>query len=244
MRTAHGGWAAGMLGVAVVGAGIGGCASPTPATPVEPAAVVQGRAMAPASLVWDGPERSSYRAMGEEPGTLEVERAPGDAGMTRVTERISMGEGAISEREVLVRVRDDGGVEMVREINHAEKVIVDFEPALLVYPALLAPGESVEQRLRMVVHPMRNPERVQAQGDVVHTIRFEGVESIETGTHGTVEGWKLVSVLQADLGGPQVVNESQEWFAPGLGIVARKKMERTTLLGMRVRANNEWWVQQ
>ena len=52
---------------------------------------------------------------------------------------------------------------------------------------------------------------------------------------------KLVGIFEADLGGPQVVNESQEWLAEGVGVVAMKKMERTTLLGVRVRANNEWW---
>jgi hypothetical protein len=201
-----------------------------------------GSILAPAELAGGAPTTQSFTAMGEDAGTLEVERREGDGGV-HVVERVSMDGSVPWERESYLRRDADGSIILTREVNHEEKVVVDFEPGLVVYPARISAGGAgaLEQRVHMTVHPMRDPAKVQAQGEVKHTIRWEGAEQIQT-PRGPVEAMKLVSVFEADLGGPQVLNETQEWLAPGMGAVAKKKMERTTMLGLKVRAKSEWWV--
>jgi hypothetical protein len=138
-------------------------------------------------------------------------------------------------------VQDDGSVCIAREVNRAEGVIVDFVPPLIAYPAHLKAGEALEQKLRMIVHPLNDSTKVRNEGEATQTVRFEGRERIETPL-GPQDAVKVKATLEADLGGPRVMNETQEWLVPSLGVVAVKQMERTTLFGVRVRANNEWWV--
>jgi hypothetical protein len=240
------------LGIALVGAGCstapnaGGTAADEPAPVQTPAPT--GRLLAPAGLARSGGGITQYRAMGEDAGTLRVEwlgvAQSGSSGVVAefpVNERKEMAGEKGVERELTMRQDADGSIALVREVNHAERVIVDFTPALVVYPAQLGEGETFEQRLRMTVHPMSNPERVQAEGEVVQRVRWEGTERIPT-PGGELEASKLVSTFEANLGGPQVLNETQEWLVAGVGVAALKKMEKTTLLGVRVRANSEWWV--
>lgn len=193
-------------------------------------------------MVLDGEAVKVYRAMGEEAGRLRVERVTGgiDGGGWMVRETVEMESGRPRVRELMLERLGDGSIALRREVNRGERVIVDFEPSLVIYPAKLTPGETFEQNVRMTVHPISDPERVQTQGDATQRITWEGGERIATPT-GERECVKLVAVFEADLGGPQVVNETQEWLADGAGVVAMKKMERTTLLGVRVRANSEWW---
>lgn len=193
-----------------------------------------------AAMTLNGPTPIVYQSMGEQPGRLDVNRdAPGSVLMVR--ERQEGEDGKAIERELTMEVSEDGSLTLRREVNRAERVIVDFDPPMIVYPANLATGGSIEQKVRMTVHPLNSPDRVQAQGDATQHLRCEGREKISTPS-GEMDTVKLVSTLRADLGGPQVVNETQEWFSHTGGIVAIKRMERTTMLGVRVRANSEWWV--
>lgn len=205
----------------------------TPATP--------GEVVEPARLALSGESITMFRAMGEEQGTLRVTRAEDGARQWKVTHTTRMADRRPAERIVTLVELDDGSLAMSREENRAERVIVEFIPPLVVYPARLEAGAPLEQSLRMVVHPINNPSRVQNQGEAKQTLRFEGRERIDTPL-GTLETVKISGALEADLGGPQVRNESQEWLVPGMGAVASKQMERTMLLGVRVRANSEWWV--
>lgn len=226
---------------------LGGCASEPAATPsahaqAAPAVAPSGSWSDLAETAWNGAGERRFTAMGEQAGSLAVRREGDNAGV-RVFERVEMEGSAPAERESVLGRDADGNVVLVQEVNHEEKVVVDFEPPLVIYPASIGAGESREQKVHMTVHPMRDTTRVQAQGDVKHTIRWDGSEEIQTPA-GKVEAKKLVSVFEADLGGPQVRNETQEWIAPGRGVVARKKMERTTMLGLKVRSKSEWWVAQ
>jgi hypothetical protein len=214
--------------------------------PAEFVPAAAGDSLAPASVVLGGPMHVEYQAMGEEAGTLDVLRrdetgAPSDPRRSSVTCTMQMENHPAQERTLTQVVLPDGSLATLREVNRADRVIVDFDPPLVVYPAHLAAGEALEQKFRMIVHPIKDETKVQQQGDAKQTIRYEGHERIQTPL-GVLDSFKMVATLEADLGGPQVLNETQEWLAPGIGVVASKEKERTTLLGVRVRANDRWWV--
>jgi hypothetical protein len=231
-----------MLGVIVW---LSGCAQgpakeETPAPGFTPAAA--GATVSPTGSLLGASGAVVYKAMGEDAATLWITREADSAGRQwTLTKVIEMAGRPPTERTVTMVRLEDGSLAISREVNRAEKVIVEFDPPLVVYPVKLTAGEPFEQKLRMIVHPINDATKVQNQGDAKQTIRYEGTERIQTPL-GMLDTIKTVATLEADLGGPQVVNETQEWLAKGIGVVAIKEMERTTLFGVRVRANNEWWV--
>lgn len=238
------------IGAALLGAAwIGGCASggetgagavtgrlqtlgPSDAAPIEAA---QLRSDAPQTCVF-------ARIEGDEQARLEIERdAPGEGG--RYLQRrwsVTGGERTLLREQHLI-ARDDGAVLLQEEVNHAEKVEVVFTPALMVVPARLAPGPAEPQKVRMVVHPLGDRSRTRARGTVEQSMTIGAPVRVRTPA-GEFDAWPLSSTFKADLGPSKVTNESELWLAAGIGIIAERRRERTTALGIPIRDNREGWV--
>ncbi|MBX3404254.1 MAG: hypothetical protein KF699_12665 [Phycisphaeraceae bacterium] len=200
-----------------------------------------------------GAEAAEFRAPGgsravfapwESDGSarLEIERAePDDSG--RYVQRRWAVRGA--ERTLVREQRlvsgDDGAVLLAEEINHAEKVEVVFTPPLVVVPALLTSGVEARQRARMAVYPLGDRARTRARGTVEQTIVVGQTVRVRTPA-GECDARTLVSEFRADLGASKVQNRTETWLAPGIGIIAEQRQERTTALGVPIRNNRESWV--
>lgn len=173
---------------------------------------------------------------------LIIERSAGPAEGRYVQKRLLMQNGV--ERVIRVQslqLREDGAVVLVEEINHAEGVEVVFDPPLVVLPAKVEAGAESTGEGRMTVHPIGDRTKIRAKGPTKDSSRCVGAVRVRTSA-GEFDAWKLVGTLNADLGPSKVVNETELWLAPGLGLLAERRREKTTVLGVPVRNNSEGWA--
>lgn len=173
---------------------------------------------------------------------LLIERGEPDARGRYTQQRWTASEGARTlAREQRLVAGADGSVRLAEEINHAEKVEVVFDPPLVVVPAALSVGSESLERARMTVHPIGDRARTRARGTVEQTIGVGPSVRVRTPA-GEFVAVPLVSEFRADLGASKVQNRTETWLAPGVGIVAEQRHERTTALGVPIRNNRESWV--
>jgi hypothetical protein len=144
-------------------------------------------------------------------------------------------------REQLFRLGDDGSVALVEEKNHIEKVEVVFDPPLLVLPARIETGATFESSGRMTVHPLGDRSKVKVKGTYDDSGSCEGAVRVST-SGGEFDVWKIKSVFTADLPPSKVRNETESWLSPTSGPIVERRSERTTVLGVPVRKNEEAWV--
>lgn len=149
--------------------------------------------------------------------------------------------GETLDREQRLRVRQDGAVVLVEEVNHGEGVEVVFEPPLVVLPARVEPGAMTNSTGQMTVHPLGNRARVRAKGSVNERTTCLGAVRVVT-PRGSFVAWKIQSTLDADLGASRVSNTTELWLVPEVGIIAERRREKTTVLGLAIRNNTEAWV--
>jgi hypothetical protein len=230
-----------MIGTAVVG----GCGSA--GSRVEWRVESTAPAAAPAvlgSALANMPALGTYLDASDRDRRLEVEKVAGDGGETRLVRTLREGTSAPRvAREQLLRAMPEGSVELSREINHREGVVVIFEPPLVVLPREVEPDRPWTQKVHMRVHPIGNLKRTRAQGEVLNTISVEAQERLVTPA-GIFDAVKIVSVFEADLGATTVRNQTEQWFAsdPRVGIVVERRHEKTTLVGVAIRDSTETWV--
>lgn len=192
---------------------------------------VPGRSLA-AFAPWDA----------DESGRLEIERTEPDDQGRFVQMRWAVGDaGRAPVRRQRLSMGDDGAVLLAEEINHAEKVEVVFEPPMVVVPAVLKPGIELRQQARMTVHPLGDRSRTRARGAVEQTVAVGAARRVRTPA-GEFVALPLTSEFRADLGASRVMNRTETWLAPGVGMVAEQRHERTTALGVPIRNNRESWV--
>lgn len=225
----------------------GGCASDDSTGGAAARFVTLGEIAIPAtdatSLRSPGALTTAFARMeGDGAAQLMIEReAPGGEGRY-VQRRWSIGNGERTLlREQRLIAQDDGAVLLQEEINHAEKVEVVFIPALMVVPARLTPGPADPQKVRMVVHPLGDRSRTRARGAVEQSMTIGAPVRVRTPA-GEFDAWPLTSTFRADLGASKVMNETELWLAAGIGIIAERRRERTTALGIPIRDNREGWV--
>lgn len=135
----------------------------------------------------------------------------------------------------------ENGLVLVRTIDHQEQVEAVFQPPMLVLAREMRVGEKREQRLEMTVHPLADRSQLRAAGHIVNETVYVGDDELLTPA-GTILARHVRSVFTADPAGTSVRNETDVWYADGLGIVAERRKERTTFLGVPMRARDESWV--
>lgn len=237
------------LSVLVMALAMAGChgAMPRASEPGVQAAAA-GPAIDAAALSVHGADRLSYsnpERMGSTDNVFTVVRgrpAGAAAGETFIVQRFR-GDGSGGGepmRESKLVILDDGSIGLAEEINRIEKVEVVFDPPLIVMPQGLSAAEGAGrvQQLRMTVHPLGDRSRVRASGPVTNTLRNMGRASVQTPA-GAFESSLLVSEFTADLAPARVVNRSEQWLVPKVGMVAEVETERTTVLGVQTRLNRD-----
>ncbi len=161
---------------------------------------------------------------------------------------------ALTEARMIID--PSGYVAIAERIDRVERVEVVFSPALVVMPNNLpwagpgagaptpgtnagsatTPGASYAQELLMTVHPLGDRTRVKASGTARSTIVYVGDERVTTGA-GAFTARKIVSRMTADLAPARVTNVNELWVVDGVGIVAEREQERTTVFGVPSRQN-------
>jgi hypothetical protein len=257
-----------VLGVAVLGVVLGGCAAKpgtgrpeevakTPGGPVTPAVSVKpfevlgpaGAALGPIRperISLEVPAATEHRpwdpAAGERLLTVRRERL-GQPG--RRVWRATVAEGAIapdlgklSQRELVVEA--DGSVALARTDEAAERVFTLFEPAMVVLPAGLVPGARREQTLRMTVYPAGNPGTPQSTGEARHTVEYMGDVRVRTPA-GEFDARHLRTSLRVTLGPAEVSVDDDLWYADGVGLLAEDSRELVKAVGLVIRRKRERW---
>ncbi len=227
----------------------GGCASgtapPTGAAElIEVGACALGAATAEDVRAGDR-SRTTFAGWGADSSSrLVVEREPngkGGAGAYIQRRWLTDRDRRTLIREQFLAVREDGAVVLAEEINHAEGVEVVFTPPLVVLPTRIEDQARTTHEGRMTVHPLGDRSRTRAKGTVKNTVVCGGAVRVRTPA-GEFDAWRLTSVMDADLSPSRVHNETDLWLVPGLGMIAERRRERTTVLGVSVRNNSEAWV--
>lgn len=202
-----------------------------PATePLELAAVVGTAAPVHAEAKGGAVTTTEYL---ENRGVVRVERERRAGEMIERRVLLAKGEEATPLVESLYRLNEDGLV-LVEEINYEEDVEVVFDPPLVVFPPMLAPGERVEQKLTMTVHPLGDRSRVRARGPVKASVTYEGRERISIPA-GEFDAAKVTAVLEAVLNIARVKNTTEEWIAvePDSGTAVPPVEETPSMLAER-----------
>jgi hypothetical protein len=152
-------------------------------------------------------------------------------------------ESAKLEREQKLVLTEGHSVALSQEINHVEKVRVEFEPPMWVLPARLPTDGSqcVFESVRMTVLAIDNPKDIRARGRVKHSVCYEADETLETPA-GRFQAHRLVSRFNADLGTSRVENITTQWFVQDVGLVAEQRHEQSWALGVKIRDNRESWI--
>ncbi len=136
-----------------------------------------------------------------------------------------------------------GEVAIAEEFNLDEKVEVVFEPAMVVMPRDLEPGKAFEQKFGVKVYPGGKPRKIlKSSGTATQTIELTGLWRVTLAEGEQVEARGVRSVFRADFDPAKVVNTTEQWFVDGVGLVAERRHEKTTVFGLPIRESSERWV--
>lgn len=196
----------------------------------------------------------------EKSREVEVVLEPSSPGSWVVTRRVlsdgasaggraELGSGEVGfDRREMWRIDAEGSAGIVESVNRGENVEVVFEPGLRILPSGLATGVASEQSLRMTVHPLGDRSRVRAAGGATQRVELLGSSRVPT-PMGDAPALVMRTLLEASLGPSRVRNETWTWVASSAGVwgptgvvLAERRLERTTALGIQIRSSDETWV--
>lgn len=149
---------------------------------------------------------------------------------------------AVVASELVFRM-DGGDQVLVQTTEHADGVVTEMKPPMLVFPARLEAGKPDKREFRMIVHPAGNPKAVKNEGPASNELVYEADEVLDVPA-GRFEARKVTSTLRAELGKARVENVTESWYAPppGPGLVAERERQRVTVFGVPVRVSDRMWV--
>lgn len=234
------------MAAAVVAALLGGCASQeldqsqvTAPTGSRPSSGV----VMPAQATLGGARLAEYRSTSDDVRMVirREEAATGKDWTVTRSEAHGAGEAAVASELVFRMEREDQV--LVQTTEHADDVVTEMKPPMLVFPASLEAGKAVKREFRMIVHPAGNPKAVKNEGPASNELVYEADETIAVPA-GTFETRKVRSTLRAELGKAKVENITESWYAapPGPGLVAERERQRVTVFGVPVRVSDRMWV--
>lgn len=194
-------------------------------------------------LAWESSGPSGRRRM-------LVERSGPEAGQTvwRVDRTLLERVGGGADERTPIRSDTytraaDGSVAITEETNHDENVEVVFEPPMVVMPGRLVAGAPFEQKFDVRVYPGgKGRKMLKSSGPGSHTIELTGLWRVTLAGGGTVEARGVRSVFRADFNPARVVNTTEQWFVEGVGVIAERRHERTTVFGLPIRESSETWA--
>lgn len=187
-------------------------------------------------LTYDGDDGKSYVVVRDNPPNCHC---AGKAWWVRYY--TGSEQAGKADQEAKFTIDPSGYVAITERIDRVEKVEVVFTPALVVMPDGLPPvawsNSNYAQDLKMTVHPLGDRSKVKSSGAVRNEILYIGDEQVTTPA-GTFTARRVLSTFTADLGPAKVTNQTEQWFADGVGIVTEREQERTKVLGVQVRDNS------
>lgn len=166
-------------------------------------------------------------------GAVRVRQAPVREGA------IAADLGQLSELQLVVT--GAGDLAVARSVERADDAATEFAPPMLLVPARLERGAKVEQTLTMTVRPLGEPTQVRNQGRATRRVEYVGDERVRVPA-GEFDARHLRSVLEANLGGPEVRVTIDLWYADGVGLIAEDSRQVVRVLGLTVRQKSERWA--
>lgn len=148
-----------------------------------------------------------------------------------VREQVKEDGQVISER--FVQVGADGSLVMPRMHNTKRGRITRFEPALTLAPASLVQGEPYEQKVKVEVADLDNPDDIQERGTGTSTITYLGMERIRTPA-GEFEAHLVRSKLTTEFTAAKAERVTDRWYAADVGLVGESYEEKISVMGFVV----------
>lgn len=234
-------------------AAVSGCrsapAGETP-TPTLTAAAIPAVTLTPADCGFSAEARTLFRSrLDGADRYLLIERTPtDDADPDHPGWTVHRSEGPTPDGPWTLTVEqhfittERGDAALASETNHAEDAELTFQPPMIVMPASLpAGGTEFTQSIHLRVSPINKPGQLKAQGPVRVTIRHEGGDIVATDA-GPLAAQRITRIFEAALKPADVLNTTRQWFAPGRGLIAEAREERTRIFSVPTRNNRESWV--
>lgn len=182
-------------------------------------------------------------------GTLRMERRPAEEkGAWRIATYLVAGKGAkkgdeasMLIEEMTIALDSGGGTVIGASTDNSEGVIVEFDPKMLALPAELAPSKGFEQESKMRLPRIDDPKRVREKGSGEKSLELVGAQSVRTSA-GTFECMHVREVFTSDLSMATAVRTTDHWFAPEVGLIARRWEEKVTAMGLTVKSRAQAYV--
>lgn len=179
-------------------------------------------------------------------GELRMERRPAEQkGAWRiVTSLIAGGKSekpTVTQELTIALGKEDGAAVITASTDNSEGVIVEFEPHMLALPAELAPSKNFEQESKMRLPLIENPKKTREHGSGTKTLELVGMQTVRSRA-GTFECAHVREVFTSDLSMAKAVRTTDHWYAPGVGLIARRWEEKVTALGLTVKQRAQAFV--
>lgn len=133
--------------------------------------------------------------------------------------------------EQLVKVQPDGRYTTPRMRNIDRDRITHFDPPMTIMPARLSSDAPHEERFRVTITRLNNPDRVEQRGAGASTITYRGIQHITTPA-GDFEAHLIRSEFTTEFGSARARRITDRWYAEGIGLVAESFEEQITVLGL------------
>jgi hypothetical protein len=128
-------------------------------------------------------------------------------------------------------VAADGNLVSWRDVNYAHEVFTEFKPPMVIFPKELAPARPVTQSLEFIVHPLAERQKVKQRGRAEVTISLVGLQTVQL-ADGSADAIHVQTKLTVDFGAANVERTTDEWFLPGVGLIADSFDEQIKVLGV------------
>lgn len=149
--------------------------------------------------------------------------------------------GSTLIQEQTIALNTQGAAQIMASIDNAEDVIVEFDPHMLAMPGELVQATQFSQKSKMRLPLIENPERTREKGRGTKTLELVGMQTVRSRA-GAFECAHVREVFTSDLSLATAVRTTDHWYAPGVGLIARRWEEKVTALGLTVKQRAQAYV--
>ena len=129
-------------------------------------------------------------------------------------------------------VSAEGDLVSWRDTNYAHEVFTEFDPPMIIFPREFdASGAPITQSVEFIVHPLADRQKVKQRGKAEVTITLLGRQAIQL-PGGEADAIYVQTKLVVDFGPAKVERTTDEWFLPGVGLIADSFDEQIKVLGV------------
>lgn len=154
-------------------------------------------------------------------------------------DRVDLVETLVESGEVVSRVllsrEGDGSVVIHETVRTRRDLATRFDPPMVFAPVGLAPGESLEQSIKVETFGLDDPQRSTGRGEGGHTLTRLDDASTPDGIRVAV----FRSSLELRIGPASVSTTTEYALAPGAGLAERASVRSVRVLGLVVERESE-----